>query len=522
MTDPALLLPAYQQQLLQRQQRAVLLCHHDYRFNLDALAPLVLDDQNSDQFAMHRYRDYLGADNHLVVLNFHHLIHADAVAALAGTVAAGGMLIINLPPQHSPFSERLLRLASGFELIIHICHQQALLQAYQQLLASPAEPIFAPSFPTPQQQQIITAMLNNRATTHLLLADRGRGKSTTLGVALAGYCGPEQVIVTAPKRSHVNTLMAHAKERAQFIAWERLLELPADNILLVIDEAAGLPIHILQQLCQRFNVWAIATTVEGYEGCGRGFVIRFVNWLGQQQNYLQHSLHQALRWRNPDDCEDWLNQLLCLTTMNQLVSWRDGYQWLHATALNDQQLHQVMQLLLEAHYQTSPNDLRLLLDDQAQQLLLYCEQGQLVGLAWIAEEGPIAAHLQADILAGIRRPIGNLLPQALAFNWQDNLPMQWRWWRVVRIAVVNSRRRQGYGSVLLQQIQSQARQQHIDAIGSSFGAAPEVLAFWQANQFQLVHRGVKRQMASGYMNAMVALGSSEIAIQRIAERRLSY
>ncbi|CAI8153210.1 MAG: tRNA(Met) cytidine acetyltransferase TmcA [Pseudidiomarina mangrovi] len=520
MPETVQLLQAYQHELRQRQQRAVLLCLQGYRLPLTEQAPLVLDDQADDRYAMHRYRDYLGANNSLVVLNFQHSIHADALAALAGTITAGGLLIINLPRHVTAFTERLLRLAQRFAWVVPIAHQSALEQAYHRLSQRPIQALLEPTFPTAMQQQIISAMLNQTQSLHLLMADRGRGKSTTLGAALAQYSGPERLIVTAPRRSQVEGLLKQADGRAEFIAWERLLELPSTDLRLVIDEAAGLPIHILQQLCQRFQVWGLATTVEGYEGCGRGFVIRFLAWLSQQQGYVQHQLQQALRWRTPDDCEDWLEQLLCLRTVANTLNWQDGYHWLHASELNDEQLQQVMQLLLEAHYQSSPNDLRLLLDDERQKLLLHCHQGALVGLVWVAQEGPIAADLHRGIIAGTRRPAGDLLPQALAYNWQQTAPLQWRWWRIVRIAVNDTSRRQGHGSALLAQIHQLALQHQIDALGSSFGAAAEVLAFWQANQFTLVHRGQKRQMASGYVNAMVALGCSKIAQQSIAQRVL--
>lgn len=520
MNDTAQLLRVFQQELLQRQQRAVLLCAVEHALQANELSPLQLDDQAHDRFAMHRYRDYLGASNRVVVLNFQHYLHADAIAALAGTVVAGGLLIVNMPAQQSAFAERLLRLAEPFALIIPVQQPQALPDALQRLLNSPVRSRPALPFPNAEQQQIVTTMQGELEHIHLLLADRGRGKSTTLGLALAGYSGSDRLIVTAPKRSQVDSVMQHANGNAEFIAWERLLDMPAAGIRLVIDEAAGLPIHILQQLCQRFAVWGIATTVEGYEGCGRGFVIRFMAWLQHHYSYHQHSLHQPLRWQLPDDCETWLNAALCLREATVDQVWQDGYQWRHASALTDPQLQQAMQLLLEAHYQSSPNDLRLLLDDPRQQLMLYCQHGQLVGLLWIAEEGPIAASLQQDILAGTRRPAGDLLPQALAYNWQQLAPMQWRWWRIVRITVAATWRRQRLGSDLLAQLKQAAQYQQIDAIGSSFGAAPELLAFWQANGFSLVHRGHKRQMASGYLNAMVAVGCSPTVQPFIIDKQL--
>lgn len=518
MTALSAWLQRCQQQLQQRQLRLVLLCEQWLDWGDTSDPVLVLDDQRTDRYAMHRYRDFLGGSNQRVQVNCWQRVHADALAALAGTVTTGGVLVVNLPAQATAFSQRLLAHAEPFRLVAKVSSLACLQRLEAKLTELPVRSPAAAQFPNQAQQSVITAMLEQHDQTHLLMADRGRGKSSSLGAALALYSGPDRLVVTAPKRSQVESLLQQAGNQAEFIAWERLLELPADSVRLVIDEAAGLPIHILQQLCQKFRVWGIATTVEGYEGCGRGFVIRFVDWLGQHCNYRNHTLTEPVRWRAPDDCEAWLNQVLCLQPVADQPSWQNGFHFCHASALSDTQLNQVIQLLLEAHYQSSPNDLRLLLDDPQQQLVLYCQQQGLAGVIWLASEGPVAEHLRPAILTGTRRPPGALLPQALSYQWQHQAPMQWHWWRVVRIAVPLKLRRQQLGTRLLQQLFSLAQQQSIDAIGSSFGAAPEVLKFWQANGYQLVHQGGKRQMASGYVNAMVAVGLKP-AVKALLEQR---
>src|SRR5690554_7710742 len=52
----------------------------------------------------------------------------------------------------------------------------------------------------------------------------------------------------------------------------------------------------------------------------------------------------------------------------------------HASQLSEAELTDVIGLLLEAHYQSSPNDLRLLLDDPHQQLLLAHHEKILTGV----------------------------------------------------------------------------------------------------------------------------------------------
>ena len=139
MKTTAQLLRACQQQLERRQQRLVLLCTDHLIINAANSAALILDDQSSDRFAMHRYRDYLGTSNTLVVLNFTHAVHADALAALAGTVVAGGVLIINLPAAETAFCQRLLRHAEACKHVVRLTPDYTLTDVLQQLSAQPDE-----------------------------------------------------------------------------------------------------------------------------------------------------------------------------------------------------------------------------------------------------------------------------------------------------------------------------------------------------------------------------------------------
>src|SRR5690606_42099695 len=56
----------------------------------------------------------------------------------------------------------------------------------------------------------------------------------------------------------------------------------SDTDLVIVDEAAQLPVALLQHLvlCHPDTPLAFATTTHGYEGTGRGYVLRFSKWLG--------------------------------------------------------------------------------------------------------------------------------------------------------------------------------------------------------------------------------------------------
>ena len=77
--------------------------------------PLWLSDSSERFVQMHRYRDYLGLTTSHVVLDFAQLVHADALAALAGTVNGGHCLWLVLPVTASHFQQRLLHHAAQFD-----------------------------------------------------------------------------------------------------------------------------------------------------------------------------------------------------------------------------------------------------------------------------------------------------------------------------------------------------------------------------------------------------------------------
>lgn len=468
-------------------------------------------DGSTPATRMDRYRDFLGETHQHLVLDFQQQLHADALAALTGTVRGGGCVWLLLPTETTPFIVRLRQMSEPYPLVHQVTSASELPTAFtklaQQLLPEESEP----HFPSEQQHAIITQMLAKPDATHVILADRGRGKSTTLGHAIRakGYQAQQPIWVTGPQPRALQTLVTEAAGGALFRAWDKLLNEPENfGRPLIIDEAAALPLHVSQALVRHYKVWALATTVDGYEGCGKGFALRFCDWLTQHTTVTQHQLEQPLRWSRNDNCEAWLNELLLLKSppLPQLHVSATPINWHHCQAakLDQSTLAQVMSLLLEAHYQTSPNDLRLLLDDPRQQLFIASQDANVIAVCWIAEEGPFAEDLAIQVCKGERRLKGQLLPQALGFYRQQRQCLQWRWWRIVRIATLPTCQRQGLASQLLRYVDHCAQQTGIDALGTSFGATPELNAFWRQTGYQEVRSGQKRNAASGAMNTIWA------------------
>lgn len=62
---------------------------------------------------------------------------------------------------------------------------------------------------------------------------------------------------------------------------------------LVVDEAAAIPGPLLEKLAARFPRVLLTTTVQGYEGTGRGFLLKFCTRFSDLQRY---SLSTPVRW----------------------------------------------------------------------------------------------------------------------------------------------------------------------------------------------------------------------------------
>ncbi|MDV6315795.1 GNAT family N-acetyltransferase [Idiomarina sp. HP20-50] len=451
--------------------------------NCEARTPLSIylsDHDTRANATLSRYRDYLGHEFEHVWIDCREGLHADAIAALCGTITAGGVLSILLPTNGNTMSQRMEHFAAEF-------YSEHIADTHPEMLIKPGSP-GVPMQLTSEQQTILNSIEGpQQQTTHIITAERGRGKSTLLGRALTRVKDQQAVIVTAPRKANANVLLQQAPH-AKFIAWDKLLEQPDDPAKqLVIDEAAGLPLWATAKLCQKYTPWLLATTVAGYEGCGRGFAVHFTEWAQRTLPQVAlHQLTQPLRWPLRDPLEQWLTETFLLSEqpITNSVDAPTGTFIVHASELEENVLRQCFQLLLNAHYQSSPNDLHLLLTEPGHRVAYQCRSGKVVAVAWLMDEGPIPVPLKQDILQGRRRPKGNLLPQAIGYFLQQEWAMDIRWLRVARIAVPTGERRQKVASTLLDDTREWARSNHYQMLGTSFAWSEQLDAFWQKNSYQ--------------------------------------
>lgn len=477
-------------------------------------------------------RTLLGREFHHAIFDARQGFHAEAFAALAGTLSAGSWLLLLVPPwgqwsqQPDADSLRWADVAEPIATPGFVRHlQQLIIGDKQVLLARQHQPDRFPPPPdwphwhcqAPQQQQAILDQLATMPSgVAVLTAARGRGKSALAGM-LARQNG--QCLVTAPARASTEVLATFAAEAFHFMAPDALLAsdpVPAAS-WLIVDEAAAIPAPLLQALVSRYPRVLLTTTVQGYEGSGRGFILKFCAGLPQARYF---TLDEPLRWSRHDPLEQWLNAALLFedaaaTTPASAVTP-------HPVPRHDfPMLEAAYRLLTSAHYRTSPLDLRRLLDAPGMQLWRAGEPPGLQGALWLVEEGGLEPALAQAVWAGTRRPRGNLVAQSLAAHAGLAEAAILRSLRISRIAVAAESRRRGMGQQLVAAAARAAADR--DYLSVSFGYTESLWSFWRACGFTLVRIGSQREASSGCYAAMAILPCSAAgeALQRRAAEQLA-
>jgi len=501
-----------------------------------------------------RVAQRLGSECALLVFNAHQGFHPDAFAAAVGTLRGGGDCVVLGPPladwagfddpdrarfacyprareeMRGHFLARLAELWSGHRAVRRVDGDAA-----GDLDLRHAPPA-ATGLVLSEEQRLAIAAVERVAHGHarrplVISADRGRGKSTVLGVAAARLLldGLPRVTVVAPHRAAVDTLFrqaqaaaglpAHGVANVSIGAGVLCFRLPAECLadagapgLVLVDEAAAIPVAVLQRLVAHNNRLVFATTVHGYEGSGRGFELRFRAVLERampQWRALQ--LSAPVRWAVDDPLEDLLNASLLLDA--ELVDTDAAQGELSITRVEPEALcadeallRAVFGLLINAHYQTRPSDLRQLLDNPDNHLWLARLGDAVVGVLLASLEGGLDDAMARQVVAAGRRPRGHLLPQSLAVHAGLDACLQRRVLRVQRIAVHPQMRRRGIGRRLLAALADWGRARDADMLGCAFAADPTLLGFWRATGFVPVRLGVRLDPASAAHSLFMLYG----------------
>ncbi|WP_286262920.1 GNAT family N-acetyltransferase [Thalassotalea atypica] len=504
------------------------------------------------------YTHHLGTENQFLLFVDPEL-NVDALAALAGTIAAGGICFVWLNSQDSSFVpthflSRFLQYIKQSERNYYVSEQGNVQlikteehlnngRSFSQQIKPSYEVI---SEQTNAVQLICSAIKSKKKDPVVLTADRGRGKTTALALVCAqlfiSSTRPIQMVITAPNRAALTIFYSHlerqlrllnqslnhninqhqgkltiGKNSITYLPVDQLIKQSPDIDILLVDEAAGVPVYLLKRMLELAPTCVFSSTVHGYEGAGRGFTLKFLPLLkAHKPNFQSLHLHQPVRWAEKDPLESLLFDTCLLNAqLSNISADVEAQSAISASAefvplsqaqlLQDETLlKQVFSVLVTAHYQTKPSDLKMLLDNpQVRIFALRSPEHQILAVALTLREGGVEPALVDAIKQGKRRLKNHFLPQSILTQCVNKQAFDYQYLRIMRIAVHPSIQQIGLGSHLLTSIENWAKRNEIDCLGTSFAANPEVCNFWFDNGYQITRIGFSTDASSGEHSAMM-------------------
>ncbi|KAJ6005278.1 RNA cytidine acetyltransferase [Penicillium sp. IBT 35674x] len=372
-------------------------------------------------------------------------------------------------------------------------------------------------------------------STVAMTAGRGRGKSAALGLAIATaiYHGYSNIFITSPSPENLKTLFEFVFKGFDALGYTDHLDYtilqstnpdfnkaivrvnihrnhrqtiqyiqPQDAHvlgqaeLLVIDEAAAIPLPLVRKLMGPYLIF-MASTINGYEGTGRSLSLKLIEQLREQsrngskskdtdvadrstgkaskssgmnlggRKLVEIKLKEPIRYAPEDHVEQWLNNVLCLnipeksSTRTQNFTTPDKCQLLQVNRdtlfsfnpISEGFLQQMMSLYSASHYKNTPNDLQLMSDAPAHQLYVLLppideKAKQLpdpLCVIQVALEGRISRQSVLNSLSRGQRAGGDLIPWLVSQQFQDEDFASLSGARIVRIATNPEHQGMGYG-----------------------------------------------------------------------------
>lgn len=522
--------------------------------------------------ATKRFHDKLGSESHFIIFADRQF-NIDAFSALSGTLIAGGILFLIIPQadhlKKSIFLQRLLHYVNKQKVHVKIEQGQELEffkhplvhhhdEAYTEI-SDNVKSQLAYGCMTHGQLQAVNAiekvLLGHRKRPLVLTADRGRGKSSALAIACAKMLLNHdkskeklRIVITAgslqaldvffrqlsqslPSSLRDKNCVSHLNGVVEFIAVDELTQNKLALSLLLVDEAAAIPVFVLDKLLSQYHRMVFSSTVHGYEGAGRGFTLKFTDILSSKTPQWQ-SLHlqQPIRWGERDPVEKLVfdtgllnatlpKQPVSLTQLSRILSQQD-YCFRRVTvaelAQNESLLAEIFSILVTAHYQTKPSDLKMLLDNE--QIQVFClfsgaeNKAAVLAVAVVMREGKQAQNNKENnitldeinaVKCSQKRLKNHFIPQSLLTHCGFESAFDLSYFRIMRIAVHPQLQQQGVGQVFLKQLVDLSKQEPIDFIGASFGMNYDLLDFWLKQGFKIARVGFTKDKASGEHSALV-------------------
>lgn len=450
--------------------------------------------------------------------------------------------------------------------------------------------------------QVMSSLMDKGTPTFAITAARGRGKSAALGLLVAGaiHQGYSNVMVTAPSPENLRAFFEFLLKGLNNLGYQEhtdyeilrggkmvnktiltvsifkthkqqvnYLLVNTQNFhcdLLVIDEAAAIPLPIVRKMIKNYPV-LISSTVHGYEGTGRALSLKLLNNL-QDRNLKQIKMTEPIRYGLNDPIEKWLSDLLCLeATIPYTISSSPAHPGQCSLYLVNRDtlfsfnrtselfLHRLMSLFISSHYRNTPNDLQMLSD--APSHMLFVLLGPIDGSGTLPDvltaiqvslEGKINKERAKKQLAKGFGAMGDMIPWTIAEYFQDSDFAELTGARVVRIATHPDLQGMGYGHKALEELQrffgnellveesketalevvedeeikpktnvkpllqklSAVKPPTVQYLGVAYGLSIELHNFWSKSGFELVFIKQKSSEITGEYSSIMLKSISEV------------
>ena len=558
-SDVVARLRSHQAELEKTGQRDIVVLEGDAAF-ADGVVKTLVDELDTARLISNRHEaavpfsqvsSCLGQESLWVIVDLHDSLDVDVFCVAAGLVTAGGILLLLWPGLRADQQSDNNRLSVWqdnkradfpwfeFYLFESLRSSQSVGSWIRQQVND--EHWLSPG-PGLSRTEIVDGVTADQAVfmdkarrwltagkpgVLLLLADRGRGKSTVLGLLCDALLrdSATSLLVTAPSRQAAAMLLNRASG-VRFIAPDVLLESRPHSDLVLVDEAAMIPQSMLRQICDLYSRVILATTTGGYEGTGQGFLLRFKAGF-EASRVQQMTLQSPVRWCIGDRLEAWLKETLLMEAdedagREQRQIDLSSLQFTILKAADDVSLiKQAYALLTSAHYRTAPSDLQLMMENPDCQVVIARQDNTLVGAMLLNREGGLDGSLSESVFLGRRRPKGHLLAQMITAQTGASHFATYCGLRIQRIAVPVEYRRQGIGSALIEQASHQARQVGLDYLGASFALDSGSIEFWADNQFTAACLSYAQGKSSGShslavlkpLSAVIASGAADFVVK---------
>jgi len=469
-----------------------------------------------------------------LVVDLHATVDPDALGATLAAVRGGGLVIVLLPPAGTPDASRdglvvtpFLAQDVGDRFVRRL--RRLLLAHPGATGAAPAGPLVAATNPPTEgvplnegQALAVEAVCAVQpGAPVLVVSDHGGGKSSAFGLAAARLLSSGEVpavVVTGPSSPTVRALLARAGEvlgpEVRGLSFHPIRDLLDEPVpFLMVDEAAGFPVPVLQRLLRTHPRIAFSTTVHGYEGTGLGFADSLRAVLDEHApDWREVRLDEPVRWAAGDPLEALAADLL-LTDAEPAPDAAVADASIRSTttvrfdrdalANDDPRLREVFGLLLQAHNRTSPSDVRRTLDAPNITLTGLLHDGRVVAVAVVAAEGALPEEDSEAAFTGQFRPLGHMLPEVLATHLGSRAGAELPMVRVVRLAVHPAVRGRGLGTHLMEHVADEALASGAALLGAGFGSTADLIRFWRRCDLHPVRLGIRRGAASGVYSAIV-------------------